>query len=61
MSEKLYKIKYEYSWEVEMVANSEQELNKIIDDNWEDMLITQSDLGNFDPEIKSIIEINKEK
>ena len=54
-----YKVEYIARWEREFEVDSEEELDEAIDEDYESMLIEESDLSNLSPEIEDSYEIDE--
>ena len=54
-----FRVEYIASWEREFDVDSEEELDEAIDEDYESMLIEESDLSNLSPQIEDSYEIDE--
>ena len=54
-----FRVEYIAKWEREFEVDSEEELDEAIDEDYESMLMEESDLSNLPPQIEDSYEIDE--
>jgi len=54
-----FRVEYIARWEREFEVDSEEELDEAIDEDYESMLMEESDLSNLSPEVEDSYEIDE--
>ena len=54
-----FRVEYIAKWERELEVDAEEELDQAIDEDYESMLMEESDLSNLSPQIEDSYEIDE--